>query len=102
MKHMRWQKIFKHIRWMLHEHTETILEGVLLLLMQKRCNYQVLWATISNEWAIKHNVDKHVVWIVAIAANTQTNVDKMFDKSKASVIIYEWYCSTLQISFPYF
>jgi len=27
---------------------------------------------------IKHNVGKHVIWILAIAAYTQTGVDKMF------------------------
>jgi hypothetical protein len=75
---------------MLHEQMETILEGLLLLLMQKRCNYRVLWTNISTEYAIKHNVGKHVTWILAIAAYTQTDVEKMFDKSKASVIIYEW------------
>ena len=45
-KHMGWQKTYKHIRWMLHEQMETDLEGVLLLLMQKCCNYQVLLTTI--------------------------------------------------------
>ena len=36
--HMGWQKICRHIHWMLHEQMETILEGVLLLLMQNCLN----------------------------------------------------------------
>jgi hypothetical protein len=37
---------------MLHEQKVTILEGVLLLLMQKCCNYQALLITIENVCAL--------------------------------------------------
>jgi hypothetical protein len=89
MKHMGRQKTRKHVRWMLHEQMVTISKGLLLILMQKRCNYRVLWTNISTECAIKHNAAKHVTWILTTAAYTQTDVDKMFDKWKASVIIYQ-------------
>lgn len=56
---------------MLHEQMETISEGLLLILMQKRCNDRVLWTIISIGCAIKHNVGKHVTSILVTAAYTQ-------------------------------